>query len=176
GGPAPAVSSWTTSALPQSTRHTALRKPTVVSGSYVTLSNSTRRTAPPAGAGRLSEPHAPSVSPGTRIRHHISVQVAGDHRVPDMSRTDSGEHGAAGLGYPAARRLELTEDILGYRVSDPYRWLEDDTSAERSGWLAEEAALFGSYREELPGRDRLAAQVRELLGTGYAGTPAWRGE
>jgi prolyl oligopeptidase len=90
-----------------------------------------------------------------------------------MSGRDSG---SSGPEYPAARRLELTEDILGYRVSDPYRWLEDDTSAERSGWLAEEAALFGSYREELPGRDRLAAQVRELLGTGYAGTPAWRGE
>ena len=80
------------------------------------------------------------------------------------------------LSYPQARRLELTEDIGGHQVSDPYRWLEDDTSAERSGWLAEQAGLFGSYREELPGRDRLAAQVRELLATGYAGTPAWRGD
>ena len=38
--------------------------------------------------------------------------------------------------YPEASRLDLTEDILGHRVSDPYRWLEDDTSAERAGWLA----------------------------------------
>jgi prolyl oligopeptidase len=79
--------------------------------------------------------------------------------------------------YPRARRLELTEDIGGHRVSDPYRWLEDDTGDERSGWLAAQAELFGSYREEeLPGRDRLAAQVRELLSTGYVGTPVWRGE
>ena len=28
--------------------------------------------------------------------------------------------------YPQARRLELTEDIGGHQVSDPYRWLEDD--------------------------------------------------
>ena len=28
----------------------------------------------------------------------------------------------------------------------------------------------------MPGRDRLAAQVRELLSTGYVGTPVWRGE
>ena len=41
--------SWTTSALPQSTRHTARRRPTVVSGSYVTLSSSTRRTGTSAG-------------------------------------------------------------------------------------------------------------------------------
>jgi prolyl oligopeptidase len=79
--------------------------------------------------------------------------------------------------YPPARRLDLTEDVLGHQVSDPYRWLEDDTSNERGGWLAAQAELFGSYREEeLPGRDRLAAQVRELLRTGYVGTPVWRGE
>ena len=81
------------------------------------------------------------------------------------------------FGYPQARRLDLTEDIGGHRVSDPYRWLEDDTSDERAGWLAAQAELFGSYREEqLPGRDRLAAHVRELLSTGYVGTPVWRGE
>jgi len=78
--------------------------------------------------------------------------------------------------YPEASRLDLTEEILGYQVSDPYRWLEDDTSAERAGWLAAQADLFGSYREELTGREQLAARVRELLSTGYVGTPAWRGE
>ena len=78
--------------------------------------------------------------------------------------------------YPPARRRELTEDVLGYRVSDPYRWLEDDTGAERSGWLAAQADLSGGYLAGLPGRDRLGARVRELLGTGYAGRPVWRGE
>ena len=34
-----------------------------------------------------------------------------------------------------ARRLDLTEDVLGHQISDPYRWLEDDTSAERGGWI-----------------------------------------
>jgi prolyl oligopeptidase len=78
--------------------------------------------------------------------------------------------------YPQASRLDLTEEIGGHQVSDPYRWMEDDTSAERAGWLAAQADLFGSYREELPGRGRLAARVRELLSTGYVGAPAWRGE
>ena len=78
--------------------------------------------------------------------------------------------------YPHARRLDLTEDILGYQVNDPYRWLEDDASAEREDWLAAQAGLFGAYREELPGRERLTGRVRDLLSTGYVGTPAWRGE
>jgi len=80
------------------------------------------------------------------------------------------------FSYPPARRLDLTEDVGGHQVSDPYRWLEDNTSAERTGWLSAQTDLFGSFRDELPGRDRLAARVRELLGTGYVGTPAWRGE
>jgi prolyl oligopeptidase len=78
--------------------------------------------------------------------------------------------------YPKARRLELTEDVLGYRVSDPYRWLEDPESDERAAWLRAETDLFDAQREELPGRDELASQVRALLGVGYVGTPVWRGE
>src|SRR5260370_42340213 len=77
--------------------------------------------------------------------------------------------------YPPARRLELTEDLFGHQVSDPYRWLEDGTSAERAGWLAAQAELFGSYRGELPGRDRLAAQGGELLSTGPMGAPGGAG-
>src|SRR6266576_214458 len=73
--------------------------------------------------------------------------------------------------YPQASRLDLTEDILGHQVSDPYRWLEDDTNAERAGWLAAQADMFGSDREELPGRDRLAARGRELLSTTSSEAP-----
>ena len=80
------------------------------------------------------------------------------------------------FGYPQARRLDLTEDVLGHQVSDPYRWLEDAGSAERADWLRAQADLFGAQREELPGRDELAEQVRTLLNVGYAGTPVWRAE
>jgi len=39
------------------------------------------------------------------------------------------------LDYPPARRLDLTEEIFGHRVADPYRWLEDPGSTESAGWL-----------------------------------------
>jgi prolyl oligopeptidase len=79
------------------------------------------------------------------------------------------------LRYPQARRLDLTEDILGYQISDPYRWMEAD-SAERADWLAQQSELFAAQRQEWPGRDALAGQVRALLGVGYVGPPVWRGE
>ena len=43
------------------------------------------------------------------------------------------------MSYPEAPRLDLTEDIFGHQVSDPYRWMEDADSAERTDWLAAEA-------------------------------------
>ena len=80
------------------------------------------------------------------------------------------------MSYPEARRLDLTEDIFGHQVSDPYRWMEDTGSAERADWLRAQAALFSAERAHWPGRDILAERVRELLNVGVVGTPAWRGE
>jgi prolyl oligopeptidase len=78
--------------------------------------------------------------------------------------------------YPEARRQDLTEEIFGHQVSDPYRWMEDAGSAERADWLAAQAGLFAAQREGWPGRDQLAARVAGLLHVGFVGTPVWRGE
>jgi prolyl oligopeptidase len=78
-------------------------------------------------------------------------------------------------GYPAARRLDLVEDLFGHHVADPYRWLEDAGSAETRQWLAAEEGLWAGYRDGLPRREAFTARVRELLRTGSVGLPAWRG-
>src|SRR5579863_5066714 len=77
--------------------------------------------------------------------------------------------------YPAARRLDLVEDLHGYRVADPYRWLEDAGSAETRQWLAAEEELWAGYRDGLPRREAFTARVRELLRVGSVGLPVWRG-
>lgn len=77
--------------------------------------------------------------------------------------------------YPAARRLDLAEDLYGHHVADPYRWLEDAESADTREWLAAEAALWAGYRDRLPRREAFAARVGELLRVGSVGLPVWRG-
>jgi len=77
--------------------------------------------------------------------------------------------------YPPAPRLDLTEDLFGHRVADPYRWLEDAGAAETGQWLAAEEELWAAYRAQLPDRDRFAGRVRELMQVGAVGVPAWRG-
>ncbi len=78
-------------------------------------------------------------------------------------------------GYPAARRLDLIEDLHGYPVADPYRWLEDPESAETRQWLTDEEETWAGYRDGLPGREAFTARARELLRVGSVGLPAWRG-
>ena len=77
--------------------------------------------------------------------------------------------------YPPAPRLDLTEDLFGHRVADPYRWLEDAGSAETSQWLAAEEELWAAYRAQLPDRDRFAGRVHELMQVGAVSVPDWRG-
>ncbi len=78
--------------------------------------------------------------------------------------------------YPNARRLDLTENILGHPVSDPYRWLEDPASDESRAWLEAQDALLREHAAQLPGRTALAERIRELTGAGYVSAPVWRGQ
>ncbi len=84
--------------------------------------------------------------------------------------------GTREVEYPEARRLDLTEDLFGHQVRDPYRWMEDTSDPERAAWLRAQAGLFEAERAHWPGREILAERVRELLHVGVVGTPAWRGE
>jgi prolyl oligopeptidase len=77
--------------------------------------------------------------------------------------------------YPAARRLDLVENLFGHHVADPYRWLEDSASDESREWLAAQEAAWSGFRDGLPGREAFADRVRELLAVGGVGTPVWRG-
>jgi prolyl oligopeptidase len=77
--------------------------------------------------------------------------------------------------YPDPMRQDLSEEIGGHLVADPYRWLEDPGSDETAAWLTAQDALYAGHVAGLPGREALAARVGELLAAGTVGTPAWRG-
>lgn len=78
--------------------------------------------------------------------------------------------------YPPAERLDLTETIHGHQVADPYRWLEDPDTDESKTWLQAQDELYASYLTGVPGRDKLASRLAELLAAGAVSPPAWRGD
>jgi len=78
--------------------------------------------------------------------------------------------------YPPARRQDAAESRHGEQIADPYRWLEDATSAETQAWEAAQQQLFAEQRRRWEARPSFAERVAELMATGTVGPPAWRGE
>lgn len=75
-------------------------------------------------------------------------------------------------------RDDLVETLHGRQVPDPYRWLEDPTSARTVAWSAAQDARYQDHRTQHGQptvEERLRARLGELLGAGSIGTPVWRG-
>src|SRR5687768_16768646 len=76
--------------------------------------------------------------------------------------------------YPTSDRLELVEVLHGRPVADPYRWLEDADAPATQEWSAAQDLLARRHLDALPGRERLATRLGELLAAGSVSAPVWR--
>ncbi len=56
------------------------------------------------------------------------------------------------MSYPVARKVEQTDTYHGTSVADPYRWLEDDNSAETKAWVVEQNKVTDKFLEAMPQR------------------------
>ena len=54
---------------------------------------------------------------------------------------------AQGLQYPQAAKDATVDEYFGVKVSDPYRWLENDTSAQTAAWVEAELTELSSYEK-----------------------------
>jgi prolyl oligopeptidase len=78
---------------------------------------------------------------------------------------------ASAFPYPPSRRVDQVDLLHGVSVADPYRWLEDARSDEVKKWTDDQDAFARARLAQLPGRDAIAARVRELFYIESAGTP-----
>ncbi len=81
------------------------------------------------------------------------------------------------LPYPDTRRdTAVVDDYFGTRVADPYRWLEDDNSAETAAWVKAENAVTRDYLDRLPGRQAIQDRLTQLSNYPKEGAPARHGD
>jgi prolyl oligopeptidase len=76
--------------------------------------------------------------------------------------------------YPSAQRLQLSEQLHGRTVADPYRWLEDPDDPRTMMWSTEQDKLAREVLDALPGRSALASELERLLSTGWVAVAVWR--
>ncbi|HJV48286.1 MAG TPA: prolyl oligopeptidase family serine peptidase [Geothrix sp.] len=80
------------------------------------------------------------------------------------------------LSYPATRKADVVDDFFGTKVADPYRWLEDDNSAETKAWVEAQNKVTFAYLEKIPGRAKIQARITKLWDFEKYSAPFKRGK
>ncbi|MCU6767965.1 prolyl oligopeptidase family serine peptidase [Barnesiella propionica] len=66
------------------------------------------------------------------------------------------------LSYPETAREEVCDTFFGHIVSDPYRWLENDTSAATAEWVKQQNAVTNDYLSHIPFREALKERLTNI--------------
>ncbi len=76
--------------------------------------------------------------------------------------------------WPATRTDAIVDTVHGISLPDPYRWLEDEKSPEVQAWMTAQDEHTRAELARIPGRDQLAARLRELFYYDAISAPAHR--
>src|SRR3982751_1442388 len=80
-------------------------------------------------------------------------------------------HHKARLQYPTTRATSQVDVYHGVRVTDPYRWLEDDNSAETKAWVEAQNKVTFDYLATIPQRDTIKQRLTRLWNYERFGVP-----
>jgi prolyl oligopeptidase len=80
------------------------------------------------------------------------------------------------MTYPVTRKVEQTDSYHGTAVADPYRWLEDDNSAETKAWVVKQNEVTDAYLGAMPQRLPVRRIYTELYNFERFGIPYREGD
>lgn len=64
--------------------------------------------------------------------------------------------------YPVTKKVDQVDDYHGTKVSDPYRWLEDNNSSETATWVEEQNKVTQAYLAQIPFREKIKKRLTDL--------------
>jgi prolyl oligopeptidase len=79
------------------------------------------------------------------------------------------------FSYPPTRKEEVVDDYHGTKITDPYRWLEDDNAAETKAWVEAENRVTNAFLDGIPQRQRIRERLTKLWNYERFGVPFERG-
>ena len=77
----------------------------------------------------------------------------------------------AQVAYPKAHKDNTVDMYFGEKVADPYRWLEDDMSAQTAEWVDAENAVTRKYLDNIPMRKNILKRLKETANYEKIGIP-----
>jgi prolyl oligopeptidase len=69
----------------------------------------------------------------------------------------------AQLKYPTTAKGNVVDTYFGVQVKEPYRWLENDTSAVTAAWVKSQNKVTKDYLSQIPFRDALKKRITALM-------------
>jgi len=80
------------------------------------------------------------------------------------------------VNYPETKKVDTVSNYFGTEIKDPYRWLEDDKSAETAQWVAQQNEATYGYLDNIPYREDLKNRLEKLWNYEKVGAPFKKGE
>jgi prolyl oligopeptidase len=80
-----------------------------------------------------------------------------------------------GMKPPETRTDNVVDDYSGVKVTDPYRWLEDQNSPETRAWIERQNTYTRAVLDGMPGRKAIEKRLTELMKIEAFGLPTARG-
>ncbi len=82
----------------------------------------------------------------------------------------------AQLQYPVTKKVDQSDDYFGTKVADPYRWLEDDKSAETKEWVTAENIVTQAYLAKISYRKNFQNAIEKVFNYPKYSAPFRKGE
>ena len=80
------------------------------------------------------------------------------------------------LAYPVTKKVDTIDTYFNTKVADPYRWLEDDKSAETNERVKAENKLTYDYLSKIPFRDKIKDRLTKIWNFEKRGVPFKKGK
>jgi len=68
----------------------------------------------------------------------------------------------AQIKYPQTKKIDKVDSYFETKISDPYRWLEDDRSTETADWVKAQNQLTFGYLSAIPFRNTIKERMEKL--------------
>lgn len=78
--------------------------------------------------------------------------------------------------YPETKKIDHVDTYFDQEVNDPYRWLEDDLSAQTKKWVVDQNKATYSYLNEIPLRAQLKKSLTDIWNYEKISTPFKEGD
>jgi prolyl oligopeptidase len=78
--------------------------------------------------------------------------------------------------YPETQKDSTIDDYFGTTISDPYRWLENDTAPDVINWVKQENEVTNDYLAQIPFREKIKTRLTEIWNYPKYSSPFKKGD